>query len=150
VVEYYLEAQDEDDEYAVEFAEEFNQSGEGSAGYSGYPRSYMEREGFEFGEGAAEHGGRGARGAKQIELVAWDRTPFGLEGDAFHRGLWRLGFQRVTNEPHEHPQIERGGRSADPARVALLRSVCEQQRTPAETRRSTPRRRARSAAPAGS
>ena len=29
-----------------------------------------------------------------------------------------MGFQRVADQSHEHPQIERGGRGADPSRVA--------------------------------
>jgi len=56
--------------------------------------------------------GAGPAGRNRSSWSLWIGRP------SVSRGLWRMGFQRVADESHEHPQIERGGRGADPARVA--------------------------------
>ena len=75
-------------------------------------------QGRELGEGAAERGGGGARGAEEVELVEGQGASLGLERGGDDRGRGRAGFEAAAHQTHEHAQVERRRGEADATCVA--------------------------------
>ena len=80
--------------------------------------AFAAAEGRQLGEGAAERGGGGARGAEEVELVEGQGASLGLERGGHHGGRGRPRFQAPAHQAHQHAQIEGRRGQADAPCVA--------------------------------
>ena len=102
-------------------------------------------EGRELGEGAAERGGGGARGAEEVELVEGQGASLGLERGGHDGGRGRPGFEAPAHQAHEHAQVEgrRGQADAPCVAPAALEREHEAELAAGEPARLEPREQAR-------